>query len=232
LASKDNFIDFFDLLINESHSLLGDFEHIKIFRNVYMESILSLPGGSPLEKYDMHYLFFRNGLHCSDLFRFGYNDPRVGVIQSINLFKLKYATYGLLPNTLIQNDLLSYLNPVSLVFPYASDRDNFDLDAVRNDLKFLPKSLLLSKLSNLPDASLVEAARSLKKIRKIESNHDDSNDLLDDVEYALGCLVRDAQIINFDFGYELFIELRIGASRHVLANKILMIYFMWRICLK
>lgn len=52
-----------------------------------------MPGRSPLEKFEFHYLYFRNGLHCNDCWRSDVSCVEWGPLQSKKLFALKHAIF-------------------------------------------------------------------------------------------------------------------------------------------
>ena len=88
------------------------------------------PGSSALEKFDNHYLFFRNGLHCSDAGRIKVSCPEFGPIMSKTLFKLKRHTFHQHKSIKLQLDLLNILNPIIAAHEYQSDKDNQDKQSI------------------------------------------------------------------------------------------------------
>lgn len=55
------------------------------------------------------------------------------------------------------------------------------------------------------------------------------NDLAEKAKRAVAVLVYEAQVIDKEFGLLLFSEIRESPMRHVVINKILMLYFQWDI---
>jgi len=90
------------------------------------------PGSSALEKFDNHYLYFRNGLHCSDAGRIKVSCPEFGPIMSKTLFKLKRHTFHQHKSIKLQLDLLNILNPIIAAHEYQSDKDNQDKQSIAN----------------------------------------------------------------------------------------------------
>ena len=80
-----------------------------------LASILSrecalLPGRNSLEKYDLHYLYYRNGIHFNDTWRASLSCCYWSILQSKKMLRAKYMLF---PNdsSKAQFDLLYLLNP-------------------------------------------------------------------------------------------------------------------------
>ena len=69
-----------------------------------------LPGRTPCEKFDMHFLNYYNGTHCGTTAA-TMKDPRWGPIQSKTLFRLKRQTFHLFPQIKLPVNLIESLSP-------------------------------------------------------------------------------------------------------------------------
>lgn len=89
-------------------------------RLLYEECSL-LPGRTNLEKYENHYLYYRNGIHFSDFWRSSIMCSCWSILQSKKMLKLKYMVY---PNEGIklQLDMLYLLNPEIAAVEFGSDK--------------------------------------------------------------------------------------------------------------
>ena len=180
---------------------------------------------TPLEKFDLHYLFFRNGLHCSDVYRHIDDTPRVSALPSKTLFELKLASYGKLPPTRLQNDVIACLNPVLTAFPYADPRDNDGLEAVRADLLFVPdemRALRLPAAENGDAANTARARKAIVTVGAVPQGESKAHDLVKTAAFqALHGLIFDFGVIDEAFGWHVFVRLRAGGDR-VIFNKLIM----------
>lgn len=218
---------FYDFLLDENKSGLSNSDAKKYFSEIWVDSIKSLPGNTPVEKYDLHYLFYRNGLHCSDIFRFKSGTPRVGVIQSKNLFILKRKLYNRFSKTLLQNDVISRICPELLRIPYASNNDNQGFSEACLENESL-KNLSINKIHVTCDGSDAVRARSSKTKFVIENKTSSclgSLDLVKIAERAVIYLSESMGLIDLDFGKEILSNLRSEASPWILVNKVLMIFY-------
>ena len=119
----------FSLLSNGTFGLGG-------LKNIFADELESNPGRSPLEKFDLHYLFFRAGLHCGDTWRNYIKGPEWGPLQSEKLFVAKYGSFE--HNTLpkVQIDLIKQLNRNLLEIPFGDEQDNLDYSEIeRKEIK-------------------------------------------------------------------------------------------------
>ena len=105
------------------------------------------PGRGPLEKFDLHYLFFRAGLHCSETWRTYIKGAEWGPLQSEKLFIAKYGTFedNVLPK--VQIDVIKNLNADLLETPFGGEQDNLDYSVLRNE-KLNPVDLSTDSFSN------------------------------------------------------------------------------------
>lgn len=84
---------------------------INALQVLLIEEFAKLPGQTALEKWDLHYLVYRNGLHCSDRWLCRTLAPSWGPLQSKELFRLKCATFHREGSIKLQLDLINELNP-------------------------------------------------------------------------------------------------------------------------
>ena len=120
------------------------FESVQRF---FAEELEANPGRGPLEKFDLHYLFFRAGLHCSETWRTYIKGAEWGPLQSEKLFIAKYGTFehNVLPK--VQIDLIKCLNANLLEIPFGGEQDNLDYSELRKD-KLNPVDLSNDSFSN------------------------------------------------------------------------------------
>ncbi len=86
------------------------FDDVESLSELMMKECVSLPGRSNIEKYENHYLYYRNGIHFEDIWRSSLSGCHWGILQSKALFRAKYMLYprdGIRP----QLDVLYRLNP-------------------------------------------------------------------------------------------------------------------------
>lgn len=107
-------------------------------KKVFSDELKLLPGFNALEKFDLHYLYYRNGLHCSDSLRADISGPEFAILQSKSAFELKKRCFSKHKSVKLQLDLMNTLNPFLAQYPYESDMDNE------------AKHILSSKLENTP----------------------------------------------------------------------------------
>ena len=121
---------------------------IESVQRFFAEELEDNPGRSPLEKFDLHYLFFRAGLHCSETWRTYIKGAEWGPLQSEKLFIAKYGTFehNVLPK--VQIDLIRCLNAGLLETPFGGEQDNLDYSELRKD-KLNPVDLSNDSFSNI-----------------------------------------------------------------------------------
>ncbi|WP_339441503.1 hypothetical protein [Pseudomonas proteolytica] len=93
-------------------------------KRLFKQELDIMPGSSALEKFDWHYLFYRNGLHCSDSWRVDISGAEFAILQSKSSFELKKRCFTQHKSVKLQLDLMSALNPFLATYPYESDMDN------------------------------------------------------------------------------------------------------------
>lgn len=82
-----------------------------------------LPGDSFFEKWEMHYLFYRNGLHCNTIWEYDKNIPQWGPLQSKALFQYKHLTFGKIKGISEQLHLIYRMDPKLLRIPFERPKD-------------------------------------------------------------------------------------------------------------
>lgn len=87
------------------------------------EELERLPGSSYEEKWELQYLFYRNGLHCNKIWEYGKNIPQWGPLQSKALFMYKHLTFGKIKGIREQLQLLYSMDPRLLQIPFERARD-------------------------------------------------------------------------------------------------------------
>lgn len=104
-----------DAISARSYTLLR--EHMK-------EELNLLPGKSLLEKWELHYLFYRNRLHCETIWEKQKNDVfGWGPLQSKSLFRYKHMTFGKIPVIEEQLKVLEKIDPRFVLTSFDRDRD-------------------------------------------------------------------------------------------------------------
>ena len=131
-ANVSDFIDGYFKKISQFCLLSSGKYGVNAIKNIFTEELKSIPGRSPLEKFDLHYLFFRAGLHCSETWRNYIKGPEWGPLQSEKLFVAKYASFEKQHLPKVQIDLIKKLNNQILTIPFGSDQDNIDYSEIEN----------------------------------------------------------------------------------------------------
>ena len=80
-------------------------------RRTFTQECMLLPGKSGLEKFENHYLFYRNGLHFNTSNNYHPFAPSWGILQSKTIIQLKCMTFSLNFGSRLELDLLYELNP-------------------------------------------------------------------------------------------------------------------------
>ena len=106
-----------------------------------------MPGFSPSERWDLHYLFNRNRIHCHKEFAPEYGNPIWGPIMSKTAFRLKMMSYHVFPELKLELDLIELLNPEIGAIRYELPID----EAARNRLHETGQAL---SERQTPDSSL------------------------------------------------------------------------------
>ncbi|WP_188718906.1 hypothetical protein [Nitratireductor aestuarii] len=212
---------------------------------LFSDELKSIPGRSALEKMENHYLFFRNGLHCSDRFRSNISCPEFGPIQSKALFAAKRMGYDVFRSAKTQLDIINLTNPVLASLRYESPRDNAEREQLLQEHGLLGEpwsSGLMIEPRNVeaewreakdqiteivPDTQQRQFRSFALRYRTFES---------DSVDLALACLSRlhHAGILNdLDTVRSLWLHLtgEFGSAiRWNVINRVVSLYIQAKIC--
>lgn len=133
---------FFHVIANRKGVLSGN--AYNALKEKLEEELKALPGGSLIEKWENHYLFYRNGLHCNKIWEYEKRKPEWGPLQSKALFRYKHLTFGNIVGIEEQLKVLQKMDKRLNGIPYANESDekerinfiaekNVDIDAVEKD---------------------------------------------------------------------------------------------------
>lgn len=128
-----------------------------------------LPGDSFLEKWEMHYLFYRNGLHCNTIWEYEKNIPQWGPLQSKALFRYKHLTFGKIKDIHEQLHLIYSMEPELLRIPFEKKQD----EEARKE--FL-KDVCGNEISDLDLKESYEEEKSRWKKQRSERRNHSSNE--------------------------------------------------------
>lgn len=121
--TEKNFISsYFDSHVHLSQT--GSHTSIAATKDNFLSSVNSIPGSTSIEKFELHYAFYRNGLHCAPNLRSDYSCEEWSPLQSKSLFIAKhlYPEQGV--NT--QFNVIKKLNPLLIQIPFQSEKDELD----------------------------------------------------------------------------------------------------------
>ena len=138
-------------------------------QNIFADELNLLPGHGAIEKFDIHYLYYRNGLHCSDSLRADTSGPEFAILQSKSAFALKKRCFTKHKSVKLQLDLMNALNPFLAQYPYESEMDNDAKETLAP--KLLPTHQYLNnlKLKTEGNREKWEAAQQQKRgTRKVQ----------------------------------------------------------------
>lgn len=119
-----------DRLLNFFISGKAIFQAPEEMRQTLVMECMSLPGISNLNKYENHYIFYRNGLHFNTAYDYRPFAPSWPVLQSKTLLLLKIMTFPLKFHSRLELELLYELNPELASVEFESDKYN----ALRKEL--------------------------------------------------------------------------------------------------
>lgn len=111
-------------IINKKKILSG--KAYNALRSALEEELQLLPGNSWLEKWENHYLFYRNGLHCNTIWEYEKGTPQWGPLQSKALYKYKHLTYGESYGVTEQLQMIQEMNPKLNLFPFEDAQDEIE----------------------------------------------------------------------------------------------------------
>jgi len=158
-------------------------------KQIFQNELSIMPGDSPLEKLDNHYMFYRNGLHCSDRFRSNVSCPEFGPIQSKFLHQAKNMSYQNFRGAKVQLDMINMLNPAIASLRFENAYDNKDKIAIRekfgimgeawaHDIKLTPQDVSAKWQAakdniKVTDTTVdeVKMAKHAEKYRSFERDH-------------------------------------------------------------
>lgn len=145
---EEEFLD--EIISRYTTGALND-KTMSALKNQFKKELSLLPGRTPLEKLDLHYLYYRNGLHFNDSLLNDINYPTWGPLQSKSLFYLKMMCFEQHKNIKLQLDAMNQLNPLLAAIPYEREEDNEEKERIENllyykDLRF--KNIKLPLNSN------------------------------------------------------------------------------------
>ena len=133
---------------------------------LFADELNMLPGEGALEKFDLHYLYYRNGLHCSDSLRADTSGPEFAILQSRSAFKLKKGCFTKHKSVKFQLDLMAALNPFLAQYPYESDMDNSAKETLSSQLLPVPSYMSNLKLDIESDRTEWEAVQKKKRAER------------------------------------------------------------------
>lgn len=175
VAEVDEFVNGYFLKMAR-YSILGGVENsIEELKDLFTSTLKHLPGKGALEKFENHYLFYRCGLHCSDVFRTDLSVLEWGPLQSKTMFKLKNLCYQKFKSIKLQLDMITLLNPVLGAVPFERQLDNDDKLKIGADLFFendIFRELQVPVVENL---SAWEAADKRRRAKLEFRESDDSS---------------------------------------------------------
>lgn len=112
---------FFPAVANRSGVLSGS--AYNALKDKLEEELEILPGSNLVEKWETHYLFYRNGLHCNTIWEFEKRTPAWGPLQSKTLFKYKHLTFGNISGIEEQLKLLYKMDNRLIKVPFTDGKD-------------------------------------------------------------------------------------------------------------
>ena len=95
-----------------------------LLQNRMKQEIEKIPGNSWAEKWELHYLYYRNRLHFDTVWEDQKgNVLSWGALQSKALFKYKHMTYGKIPGVEEQLDILAKIDKRMVCTPFDKESD-------------------------------------------------------------------------------------------------------------
>ena len=215
--------EFVDKLVDQhSLSTFGGKEALVQFKSVMFDALSALPGETALEKYDLHYLYFRNGLHCSDIYRLNKKTPRVGILQSKHLIDIKLNTYSRINAVKLENDFIACLNPLLACFPYDTEKDNADKQATQSELEVFDPRLNGVRFPINADNQALLATRAVKQRVTVNKVEDKSRHDLDAIALqAVKELIQHPEVVDEAVLKAVFAQLKTQGSNYILVNKVI-----------
>lgn len=148
-------------------AILGaDESAMNAVKEVFGKELSLLPGKSPIEKFDLHYLYYRGSLHCNDAWRTDISIPEWGPLQSKHLFKLKMKTFNKFKSIRLQLDMMNALNPILAAIKYGNESYNRDKELLNDELYYASPIYKDVSIAEDYDNSRWVEANKLKEDRK------------------------------------------------------------------
>jgi hypothetical protein len=135
-GSIDELVDLYVERYRGGAILGADENAMQAVKDVLIKELSLLPGKSPIEKFDLHYLFYRGSLHCNDAWRTDITIPEWGPLQSKKLFKLKMKTFNSFKSIKLQLDMMNVLNPILAAIKYGDASYNNEKELLKDKLHF------------------------------------------------------------------------------------------------
>ena len=152
---------FYKSLINRQGGTL--YEADELTAKLFYEECCMLPGRTNLEKYENHYLYYRNAIHFSDLWRSSIMCSCWSILQSKKMLKLKYMLFPY-DSIKLQLDMLYLLNSEIAAVEFSSDKYNAQRRELNMKYQKYPQSTTY-------DENKIEMLRSeLKNTRSMNKN--------------------------------------------------------------
>lgn len=108
------------------------------FEQVFKKTFNYIPGRSVLEKFDNHYMYFRNGYH----FSYNYFNDIICLawtpLQSKSCFLAKLMAYSEGVDMKVAYDLLNIMNPLLSQYKFGGERQNVEKIQIKNKL-YMPR---------------------------------------------------------------------------------------------
>ncbi len=196
------------------------------------QEFLLIPGRSPSEKRDLHYLFYRNGLHLKREMFPDISNICWGPIQSKAMFLLKMQSFYTFPELKLQIDLLELLNPDLADFKFEYEKDNIarekihkDSLALRTGFSFNDKIMDESSVDQAYKEyfnqveSLTEVTNSSKERQELEAKNYNFGDKYR--KWFIYALEKVLDVIEGDIGKEGRYEINKWVEAKILGEKAL-----------
>ena len=123
---------------------VADEESESDFISLIAEELNQYPVKTVLEAYDRYYLQNRNGYHFDESLRFRYTRKTWMPLQSKTAFRLHHMTFSVFKSIKLQLDMIGSFNPLLLAIRFDSERDNQDLEQLKDELA--PVSSIFSNI--------------------------------------------------------------------------------------
>jgi len=227
-----------DILSMRTHNALCD---------VIKRELTLLPGRSSVEKYETHYLFYRNSFHISKVREYE-NRGAWGILQSKKLYQLCRKMYYQKKDIKVQLDVINMLNPILGGIPYEAEADNLAKDNLKKELYHSDekyRNILLNLESNL--TAYEEAFKEKENGKSYTSGNDltlEENDK-ENKEWIENWKQRFEQILHMlmrynnglfkeQYGIDVFVSFLIKKDKteayyKILYNKLVALYLQLRV---